>query len=189
MEQVRLRKKSGQEEVFLIRRCCPEDYGQIVALQDTICEGMPDDGVFVRIGNDHFAESLREDYCIGAYCGEEIAAFSLMVVNRRSKRNYARYAGYPEERMEHCVSMDLTMVHPDYRGYGLQRLFTEYREEEAIRLGATEAFVTISPGNVHSLANLTASGYEIIRTMDLYDGHPRHILRKYLTLEKESENV
>ena len=76
------------------------------------------------------------------------------------------------------MSIEISMVDDDYRGYGLQKLFVNLREEEGRRDGATEALVTIAPGNKYSLANLQASGYEIVCTKPLYEGAMRHILRK-----------
>ena len=64
--------------------------------------------------------------------------------------------------------------------YGLQKYFVRLREEIARKLGAREALVTIGPDNEYSLRNLIESGYEIIDTRTLYEGAPRHILRKML---------
>ena len=187
MREVRLARRSGEQETFVIRRCAMEDLAKILALQEKILAEIRDPAIFAATAEESFVESIREDYCLGAFCGEALAAMTLMVTGRYSERNYAHYLAYPKEAYASCVSMDLTMVDPAYRGYGLQLLFTELREEEAQRLGASEALVTISPDNEHSLHNLMRAGYEIVCTKELYGGLPRHVLRNRLDQTGEQQ--
>ena len=125
-------------------------------------------------------ESLLEDYCFGTYHDDRLIAFTMMIANRISHRNYGTYVGYPEERQKHCVSLEISLVDRDYREFGLQRLFVSLREEIAKAHGAKEALVTIAPGNDYSLHNLLNSGYQIMDTRPLYEGAVRHILSKQL---------
>ena len=177
---ITLSRKSGQEEKFLICRCTEADLFDIMELQRRIYENLPDPGLYALVAEENIHESILEDYCFGTYHGGRLIAFTMMIANRVSHRNYGTYIGYPEERQKQCVSMEISMVDDDYRGYGLQKLFVNLREEEGRRDGATEALVTIAPGNKYSLANLIDSGYQIIETRPLYEGAMRHILSKKL---------
>lgn len=173
-----LPRKSGETEEFLIRRCTEADLSDIMDLQLKVYNGLCDPGLYAIVGEEDIAESLREDYCYGTYHEGKMIAFTMMIANRVSHRNYGTYVGYPDERLPDCVSLEITIVDSDYRGFGLQRLFVNIREEEALRHGAKESFVTIAPNNTFSLNNLLKSGYEIIETRPLYEGAVRHILRK-----------
>ena len=104
----------------------------------------------------------------------------MMIANRYSHRNYGTYIGYPQERLGDCVSLEISLVDRDYRGFGLQKLYVTLRESVAKTIGASESLVTIAPDNEYSLHNLLESGYEIIETRPLYEGAVRHILRKKL---------
>lgn len=177
---ITLSRKSGQKEIFLIRRCTEADLFDIMELQRRIYENLPDPGLYALVEEENIYESILEDYCFGTYHHGRLIAFTMMIANRVSHRNYGTYIGYPEERQKQCVSMEISMVDDDYRGYGLQKLFVNLREEEGRRDGATEALVTIAPGNKYSLANLIDSGYQIIETRPLYEGAMRHILSKKL---------
>lgn len=175
-----LSRSSGQEEEFLIRRCTEADLSDVMALQYKVKESLPDPNLYAVLEEEGVHESLLEDFCFGAYCKGRLIAFTMMVANRVSPRNYGAYVGYPEERQKQCVTMELTVVDDDFRGHGLQKMFVKLREEEARRAGATEALVSIAPGNKHSLDNLINSGYTIVETRPLHEGMLRHILSKQL---------
>ena len=175
-----LSRKAGPEVEVLVRRCTESDLSDIMELQQKIFDGLSDPGLYSIVEAEEILESLREDFCYAVFFEGRMAAFTMMIGNRISHRNYGTYVGYPEERLPDCVSMEITIVDNDLRGYGLQRFFVEMREEEALKHGAREAFVTISPDNKHSLNNFIVSGYEVVETRPLYGGSMRHILRKYL---------
>ena len=175
-----LLRHSGKEETFLIRRCIETDLSNIMKLQLKVYNELSDPGLYALVSEEDIHESLIEDYCYGTYHDDRLVAFTMMIANRISHRNYGTYIGYPKERLPKCVSLEITIVDSAYRGFGLQRLFVRIREEEAKRHGAEEALVTIAPNNDYSLNNLLKSGYEIIETRPLYEGAMRHILRKTL---------
>lgn len=177
---ITLSRSTGETMDFVIRRCEEKDLDAILALQLAVFEQLCDQSVYALVGEKEIHESLLEDYCFGTYHDDELVAFTMMIANRISHRNYGTYVGYPEERQAKCVSMEITLVDDRYRGFGLQKQFVRLREEIARSLGATEALVTIAPGNDYSLANLINSGYEIIETRPLYEGAVRHILSKQL---------
>ena len=175
-----LLRHSGQEEQFLIRRCTEADLSDIMNLQLKVYNELAAPELYAIVSEEDIHESLLEDYCYGTYHDGRLVAFTMMIANRISHRNYGTYVGYPEERLSKCVSLEITIVDGEYRGYGLQRLFVQIREEEAKRHGAEESFVTIAPANKYSLDNFLKSGYDIMETRPLYEGAVRHILRKML---------
>ena len=74
--------------------------------------------------------------------------------------------------------MDFTMVVPEYRGYGLQRVFNKIRHGDAVRMGATEAITSISPANPYSYNNFYVLQYEVADRRKLYGGKDGYLLRK-----------
>lgn len=177
---ITLSRKSGQKQDFLIRRCTEADLSDIMELQQKVYEDIGNPDLYAIVPEENIHESILKDYCFGTYVNDRLIAFTMMIANRISYRNYGTYIGYPEERQARCVSMEISLVDDEFRGYGLQKQFVTLREEEALRAGAAEALVTIAPGNDYSLANLINSGYEIIETRPLYEGAVRHILSKQL---------
>ena len=79
---------------------------------------------------------------------------------RRSEHNYAAFLGIPRVEWPHWANADSAIVHPDYRGNGLQRLMLQ----AALPLfpgNITHIGATVSPENQYSLRNALASGFAI----------------------------
>lgn len=179
--RITLSRHSGEQKEFILRRCGEADLDEIMTLQRKISDELHNPDIYSLVEEAEILESLEEDYCFGVYdvaADHRLVAFTVMIANRVSHRNYGSYVGYPPERQRKCVSMEITVVDDPCRGFGMQRLFVRLREGVARELGANEAMVTIGPENKYSLDNLLASGYEIIETRPLYEGAMRHILRK-----------
>lgn len=177
---ITLSRRSGLTMDFEIRRCTEEDLQTILKLQLKVYEDLCDPGLYALVSEEDIHESLLHDYCYGTYHDGRLVGFTMMIANRISHRNYGSYLGFPDERQSKCVSMEISLVDSEYRGFGLQKLYVALREEMARREGAEEALVTIAPRNDYSLNNLIDSGYEIILTEPLYEGAMRHILSKKL---------
>lgn len=86
-------------------------------------------------------------YFILRYCGH-------------SEHNYAAFMGIPEAEWECWANADSVIVHPDWRGNGLQRILLE-DALPLLRPGIVGIGATVSPGNPYSLNNAKASGFEI----------------------------
>lgn len=176
------RDRDQKKQKFEIRLCSEKDLQQILELQELVYTGLEDrQHIFVQNTREEMAESLAEDVCLAAFCGDTVAAFALMVVNRVSDRNVGTYLEYSDEKLRKSVTYDTTFVHPAYRGYGMQKILNRIKDKAAVSMGAEEALSTISPDNEFSLRNSMASGFVIADKKMLYGGKERYILRKDLT--------
>ena len=68
----------------------------------------------------------------------------------------------------------------NFRGYGLQKQFIAWKDEEGRRMGAKWALCTVSPDNPNSLNNTLRAGFEIVEEKEMYGGIRRYVLRKAL---------
>ena len=179
----RLAVKSGERSyVFCFRQAVPEDFDAVMELQDAAAQAVPAEKrhTFVLLTKEELEESLREDFCVAVYAGTRLAAFSLVVLNRVTDRNLGTYLGYDREKLLRTVTYDTTFVHPEFRGFGLQRFIIDVKSDEARRRGAEEALATVSPDNDQSLANTFAMGFEVAERKPMYAGLDRYIMRKKL---------
>lgn len=201
---ITLTSRGGERSgTFTFRQAVPEDHDTVMALQDAAARAIPADKrhTFVLLTEQELEESLAEDFCVtvwadadtslsscaasaasgDALCaGRRLAAFSLVVLNRVTDRNLGTYLGYDREQLLRTVTYDTTFVHPDFRGYGLQRLIIGIKSDEALRRGADQALATVSPDNAQSMANTLAMGFEVAEQKPMYGGLERCIMRKYL---------
>ena len=120
-----------------------------------------------------------QDLCIGAYDGERLGAYFILRYCGRSAHNYAAFLGVPREEWEHWANADSAVVHPDWRGNGLQRKLLE-AALPLVRPGIVGIGATVSPENQYSLNNALASGFVIADRREMYGGYDRYLLKKML---------
>ena len=183
-----LKNRHGQSCELLLRRCNAGDFPALADVQEKVIASLEDGHIFARTSVEEIEESLREDFCFGAFSGGRLSAVTIMVVNRVTPRNLGVHLGYGEERLRRCATYDSTFVLPEFRGYGLQRMFCKIRDEEALRLGCDEALETVSPDNSVSLGNMRANGFEILTEKVMYTGVRRYIVCKKLIQQPEERS-
>lgn len=168
------------EQLFVdFRRATPDDLDKVLALQDAIVEALPDKDLYATFSREESLGQLEHDICMIAECNGEVAGYSVMIPNDPDNpENYGKHFNYSREQLAKTVSMDLTMVAPKYRGYGIQRIFNKLRLGMASEMGATEALTTISPDNPYSYRNFLVLNFDIVDERELYGGKKRYILRK-----------
>ena len=147
-----------------LRRCGPADAAAFFALQNEVRAAMPHPEQFVPDTLENITAYLREDLCIGAYDGERLGAYFILRYCGRSAHNYAAFLG---------------VVHPDWRGNGLQRKLLE-AALPLVRPGIVGIGATVSPENQYSLNNALACGFVIADRREMYGGYDRYLLKKML---------
>ena len=179
--EVLLHKVCGQPEsrTMTLRAAGPEDAAAFYALQNEVRAAMPHPEQFVPDTLENIAHYLKEDLCIGGWDGERLGAYFILRYCGHSEHNYAAFMGIPEAEWEHWANADSVIVHPDWRGNGLQRILLE-DALPLLRPGIVGIGATVSPGNPYSLNNAKASGFEIVSRREMYGGHDRYLLAKHL---------
>ena len=178
---IELMNGRGEPTVFHIRRATADDIDHVIKLQDTIMAGIENKDIYATYTREESLDALETDYCYIAFAPNgDVAGYSVLIANTTPvvEKNYGHYFDYTPEQLAKTASLDLTMVAPKYRGHGLQRLFNKIRIGQAIELGATEGFTSISPDNPYSYNNFLILNWEIYDRRDLYGGKDRYLLRK-----------
>ena len=180
----------GEPKEFHIRRATPEDVGSVMELQQAIVDALPNKDIYATYQEGESLDALENDYCYVAEAdGGKFVAYSVLIANTTPvvEKNYGHYFDYSPERLAKTASLDLTMVRPEYRGHGLQRLFNKIRIGEAIDLGAVEGLTSISPENPYSYNNFLIMNWEIIDRRPLYGGKDRYLLHKFFFGKEEEK--
>ncbi len=177
---VLLKRKGMRDLSVSVRQCTEEDLNDIIELQRKVHDAVIVKDTFVFSTQEELAESLMSDICIGAYLNGRLIAFTLVLTNPYSPRNLGYYLNYTQEQCLGCVTYDTTFVHPEYTGYGIQKVFISMKDELARAIGAIEALATVSPENTVSLNNLEANGFKIADEKKMYGERHRYIMRKSL---------
>lgn len=151
--------KSARQAVTL-RRCTPAEAPAVFALQNEVRAAMPHPEQFVPDTLENITGYLRTGVCIGAWQQGRLGAYLILRLCGQSDENYAAFLGVPQSQWQHWANADSAVVHPDWRGNGLQRAMLEAAlpllPPQITHLGAT-----VSPDNSYSLHNAQASGFVI----------------------------
>lgn len=176
-----LNKVCGQPAALpvAVRRCGPADAAAFYALQNEVRAAMPHPEQFVPDTQENITAYLAHDLCLGVFDGERLGAYFILRYCGQSEHNYAAFLGIPQAEWDHWANADSAVVHPDWRGNGLQRAMLEAAlpllPPQITHLGAT-----VSPDNSYSLHNAQASGFVIRCRREMYGGYDRYLLEKQL---------
>lgn len=145
--------KSARQAVTL-RRCTPAEAPAVFALQNEVRAAMPHPEQFVPDTLENITGYLRTGVCIGAWQQGRLGAYLILRLCGQSDENYAAFLGVPQSQWQHWANADSAVVHPDWRGNGLQRAMLEAAlpllPPQITHLGAT-----VSPDNSYSLQQRT----------------------------------
>lgn len=167
---------------FPIRKCTLTDLDAIMALQETVCLAIENQELFVPTVREQNAVYLEKpNFILGCFDGQKLIAFCSFAVPGEDPENLGWDLGWPREKVCACAKLDTVVVHPAYRGGGLQRQLIRHSlalagESHDIQFILT----TVSPKNKYSLHNVQAAGFEICTKKLKYGGRERFILGRAL---------
>ena len=174
-----LNKVCGQPAALpvAVRRCGPADAAAFYALQNEVRAAMPHPEQFVPDTLENITGYLRTGICIGAWQQRRLGAYLILRLCGQSDENYAAFLGVPQSQWQHWANADSAVVHPDWRGNGLQRKLLE-AALPLLRPGIVGIGATVSPENQYSLNNALACGFTIAARREMYGGYDRYLLEK-----------
>ena len=174
-----LNKVCGQPAALpvAVRRCGPADAAAFYALQNAVRAAMPHPEQFVPDTQENITAYLAHDLCLGVFDGERLGAYFILRYCGQSEHNYAAFLGIPQAEWDHWANADSAVVHPDWRGNGLQRKLLE-AALPLLRPGIVGIGATVSPENQFSLYYALACGFTIAARREMYGGYDRYLLEK-----------
>ena len=176
-----LQKVCGKpaRQAVTLRRCTPAEAPAVFALQNEVRAVMPHPEQFVPDTLENITAYLTGDLCLGVYDGARLGAYFILRYCGQSEHNYAAFLGVPKSEWDHWANADSAIVHPDWRGNGLQRKLLE-AALPLLRPGIVGIGATVSPENQYSLNNALACGFVIADRREMYGGYDRYLLKKML---------
>lgn len=185
------RKDPRKDPGFVIRKVGPETVARIVELEDLVVAGLESDETFVPDGRKEILEDLARGAVIyGVFLGDDLVAYRYISFPKRSEANYGRDIGLEGPELDKVVNFTTTVVHPDWRGWHLQRRTMQQALSELKGTDYRHLLATISPLNYYSLKNMIRTGFAIMRIKRKYgkiadelDGKMRYILYRNIDSE------
>lgn len=162
-----------------IRKGNPGDTEKYISLLQLVKSGMvQDDWLYLDSPEEVRAMILNGTLEFWAAMDGEVLAAAFSVIHPGlTEINYGYDLGLAQNDLLRVVNMDTIVVHPSYRGRGLQYTLMQRAEEDVCASEDKILLCTVHPENHYSLNNILAQGYSIQKKLEKYDS-VRYILRK-----------
>lgn len=139
------------------------DIPHMVDLQNTVLENLPSHKkhfIAKRTKADFLRFMQSGGQIIGLKDGDELVAYSI-VEFPKSIETCGFDTSIQIEKIEDTAFLKSTLVHPDFRGLGLQKTLIDARLEQAALANKTWAICEVDIQNAASIKNLLGKGFTI----------------------------
>lgn len=174
----RLRQELVRCEMRFLDESALQD---ILNLQEQIAGGLPSPEIFRLHDADYFRSLFKsERYVIGVIVDGSLIAYSLIYIPGKKGENLGRDVGLPEDELGRVAHLQAAVVHPAYRGNGLQKRMGTAHLRVIEEMGFEHVLCTVSPKNPFSLRNVLSNGFVIRGLKPKFEGAWRYIMYKNL---------
>ncbi|MDD5092258.1 MAG: GNAT family N-acetyltransferase [Candidatus Wallbacteria bacterium] len=155
----------------------PEFLDRFLALQTEVAGPVPDHSVFHPDTPDELAAWLSvPGAAFAALYDDLLAGYTIASFPVEKSGHPGLDIGIPEAEFSSCLVIETSIVHPDFRGRGLQQRMIKDLIESWIQKGVSHVFSYCSPKNPASLKSLLRCGLGIRKTVLKFGGFERCLL-------------
>lgn len=159
---------------------------EMIELQDLILGHLPDPEIFFPHDKDYFHRIFQHDRSVlGVKAEDRLAAYSIIRIPGHEDDNLGRDINLVEDELGRVAHLQATVVHPAFRGNGLQRKMAATHLGVIRDLGFQHVCCTVSPKNPASLANIIGNGLVIKDLRPKFGGWWRYIMYANLSWPKD----
>lgn len=157
------------------------ELAQVEAVQQAVMATLTEGSQYQSLTTEEFVKLLTDRTLIGAYHEGTLIAFRALLIPPLDEEHLGYDIGYPLDALDRILYQEVTNVHPDYRGYGLQQYLGRLLMQE-LEQGSRFDLVcaTVAPFNIPSLKDKFALGLRIGALKPKYGGKLRYIFMKEL---------
>ncbi|MCR1898734.1 GNAT family N-acetyltransferase [Irregularibacter muris] len=180
-----------KEVEYFMRDLNQKDIDKIMELKDFVVKNIENSEVFASSSREILLQEVlksNKGLALGIFVKDELVAYRSVKFPGDAAYNIGREISLPENELGKVIYLQATVVHPDYRGNGIQKKTLEYIFNLAREKRLWHILSTISPYNYHSLKNTL--DYQL-RIKELkarsggYGGSLRYILHRDLRENQE----
>lgn len=157
-----------------------EYLNKIIELQDIIFDSLENKSFFAKTEKFEFEDIINKSGEVVGVVSEnnELIAFGAMVKPELQGFNLGYDLNFDNKKLLRTAHIESTVVHPDYRGNGLQKLLVQNLEQTARKKECDIFCATVAPKNKFSLNTLLKLEYKIVLEKEKYGGLKRYIMTK-----------
>ncbi|OUB49903.1 N-acetyltransferase [Bacillus thuringiensis] len=177
-------------ESFHVTLLSLEHIEQILSLQNIVVEALEDKSRLQPLSQEEFQYILEGNgMMIGAFIENELIAFRALLVPPIDDEHLGLDIGLPESELHRVIYQEISNVHPNCRGNGMQKILANVIMDELQKEDSKYDYVccTVAPFNIPSLKDKFAQGMEIAALKEKYGGSMRYVFVKKLREDKEKD--
>ncbi|PGD15813.1 N-acetyltransferase [Bacillus toyonensis] len=178
------------EQPFHVTLLSRKHIEQILSLQNIIVEALEDKSRLQPLSQEEFQYILEGNgMMIGAFIENELVAFRALLVPPIDDEHLGLDTGLHENELQRVIYQEISNVHPNCRGNGMQKILAKVIMEELQKEDSKYDYVccTVAPFNIPSLKDKFAQGMEIAALKEKYGGSMRYVFVKELRRDKERD--
>ncbi|EJR26158.1 MULTISPECIES: hypothetical protein [Bacillus cereus group] len=183
-------KLKQNNDSFHVTLLSLEHMEQILSLQNVIVEALEDKGRLQPLSLEEFQYILEGNgMMIGVFIQNELIAFRALLVPPIDDEHLGLDIGLPESQLHRVIYQEISNVHPNCRGNGMQKILATVIMDELQKEDSQYDYVccTVAPFNIPSLKDKFAQGMEIAALKEKYGGIMRYVFAKELRGDKERD--
>ncbi|WP_214783502.1 hypothetical protein [Exiguobacterium sp. s183] len=157
------------------------DLPELLLIQEAVIQALAEPEHYQSLSIEEFTKLLTDQTLIGATSEGRLIAFRAMLIPPIDDEHLGRDIGWPEDSLERVLYQEVTNVHPDFRGYGLQThlgklLMSQVESDNRFDV----VCATVAPFNIPSMKDKFTLGLRIGALKEKYGGKLRYIFYKEL---------
>lgn len=157
------------------------DLPELLSIQEAVIQALAEPEHYQSLSIKEFTKLLTDQTLIGATSEGRLIAFRAMLIPPIDDEHLGRDIGWPEDSLERVLYQEVTNVHPDFRGYGLQThlgklLMSQVESDNRFDV----VCATVAPFNIPSMKDKFTLGLRIGALKEKYGGKLRYIFYKEL---------
>lgn len=147
----------------------------VTALQTIIYNYLDNKSQLETLSGEEFEVVLSQGYAAGVIEDGMLVAFRAFLIPDNNDTDHL--ANDVNVAKDDTIYSEVSLVHPDYRGQGLQTKMGDYLLQKVEKNGRFKyVLATVAPDNLPSLIDKFKLGFVIAGTKFKYQGKLRHIL-------------
>ncbi|WP_214826342.1 hypothetical protein [Exiguobacterium algae] len=155
------------------------DLPELLSVQEAVIQALADPDHYQSLSIEEFTKLLTDQTLIGAKSEGRLIAFRAMLIPPIDDEHLGRDIGWPTSLLERVLYQEVTNVHPNFRGYGLQThlgklLMEQFESDDRFDV----VCATVAPFNIPSMKDKFALGLRIGALKEKYGGKLRYIFYK-----------
>lgn len=166
------------ESQFAVKVLDKSYLSKILALQEVVCDALPNKDILQPLTEEEFLYILDgKGLLIGAFVDEEqLIAFRAVLIPEIDEEHLGYTIGLVNESdLNRVLYQEISSVHPDYRGYGLQKILAKVIMQQIETKDFDYLAATVMPYNIASLKDKFSQGFYIVGLKYAYGGKLRYV--------------